>query len=68
MERLATWLDEAKQQQIWQQAEDPLQLGMLHGMLVHLRREIDEVLAQGGPELEETIRSLRTLAAQGEAR
>jgi hypothetical protein len=68
MERLATWLDEAKQQQIWQQAEDPLQLAMLHGMLVHLRREIDEVLAQGGPELEETIRALRTLAAQAEAK
>jgi hypothetical protein len=64
MERLATWLDEAKQQQIWRQTDDPLQRAMLHGMLVHLRREIDLVLAQGGAELEETVRALKTLAAQ----
>jgi hypothetical protein len=66
MERLATWLDEARQQNVWRQADDPMQLAMLHGMLVHLHREIEATLALGGPELEETVRALRTLAAQGQ--
>jgi hypothetical protein len=66
MERLATWLDEAKQQNIWQQTDSTLQVAMLHGMLVHLRHEIDHLLALGGPELEETVRALRTLAGQEE--
>jgi hypothetical protein len=64
MERLATWLDEAKHQNIWQQTEDTLQMGMLHGMLVHLQREIGQLLELGGPELQETVRALRTLAVQ----
>jgi hypothetical protein len=67
MERLAVWLDEAKQQNIWQQTDSTLQAAMLHGMLVHLRREIDHLLELGGPELEETIHALRTLAAQEQA-
>ncbi|MCK6626690.1 MAG: hypothetical protein L6R45_16135 [Anaerolineae bacterium] len=66
MERLATWLDEAKQANVWQHTEDTLQTAMLHGMLVHLRQAIDECLALGGPELEETVQALRTLAAQRE--
>jgi hypothetical protein len=64
MERLATWLDEAKQQNVWPQTESAFQAAMLHGMLVHLRREIDDLLALGGPELQETVQALRTLAAQ----
>ena len=66
MERLATWLDEAKQENVWQQTEDTLQTAMLHGMLVHLRQTIDECLALGGSELEETVHALRTLATQKE--
>jgi hypothetical protein len=64
MERLAVWLDEARQQNIWQQTDSALQTAMLHGMLVHLRQEVDRLLELGGPELEETIHALRTLAAQ----
>ena len=64
MERLAAWLETAKQENAWQQAEDPLQNAMLHGMLVHLRKEIDELIALGGDELQETVRALRALAAQ----
>jgi hypothetical protein len=64
MERLATWLDKAKQENVWRQTDDPLQAAMLHGMLVHLQEEIDQVIALGGDELQETIRALRTLATQ----
>jgi hypothetical protein len=64
MERLATWLDEAKQENVWQQTDDTLQAAMLHGMLVHLHSEIGRLLELGGPELEETVRALRSLAAQ----
>ena len=64
MERLATWLDEAKQANVWRQTDDTLQTAMLHGMLVHLQREIGQLLELGGPELENTVRALRTLAAQ----
>lgn len=64
MERLATWLDEAKQANIWQQTDDMLQTAMLHGMLVHLQREIGMLLELGGLELQETVQALRTLAAQ----
>jgi hypothetical protein len=64
MERLATWLETAKEENAWQQTDDPLQSAMLHGMLVHLRKEIDELLALGGDELQETVRALRALAAQ----
>jgi hypothetical protein len=65
MERLAAWLETAKQENVWRQTEDPLQAAMLHGMLVHLRREIDQVIALGGDELQATVHALRTLAAQG---
>jgi hypothetical protein len=64
MERLATWLDEARQQDVWQQVDSAFQAAMLHGMLVHLRHEIEALLALGGPELEEIARTMRTLAAQ----
>jgi hypothetical protein len=64
MERLATWLDEAKQANVWRQADSAFQAAMLHGMLVHLRQEIDDLLELGGPELQETVQALRTLAAQ----
>jgi hypothetical protein len=68
MERLATWLDTARQDDVWRQTEDPLQAAMLHGMLFHLREEIDDVLRLGGEELQERVRALRTLAAQEEQR
>jgi hypothetical protein len=64
MERLALWLETARQENVWQQAEDSLQAAMLHGMLVHLRKEIDALIDLGGNELQETVRALRTLAAQ----
>ncbi|MCL4295150.1 MAG: hypothetical protein KJ077_05460 [Anaerolineae bacterium] len=64
MERLATWLDEAKQVNVWRQTDDTLQTAMLHGMLVHLQREIGALLQLGGPELQETVQALRTLAVQ----
>jgi hypothetical protein len=63
MERLATWLESARQENIWQQT-DALQAAMLHGMLVHLSQEMNELVAQGGDELQGTIRALKTLAAQ----
>ena len=66
MERLATWLETAERDNIWLQTEDPLQAGMLHGMLVHLHQKIDRVLLLGGEELQDTVRALRTLAAQEE--
>ncbi len=64
MERLALWLETAREENVWQQAEDALQAAMLHGMLVHVRQEIDQLIALGGEELLETVRALRTLAAQ----
>jgi hypothetical protein len=64
MERLAAWLETAQRAGVWQQVEDPIQAAMLHGMLVHLRSEIDEVLRLGGDELDETVRVLRTLVMQ----
>lgn len=64
MERLATWLETAQQQNVWLQTDDPLQAAMLHGMLVHLRQEIDRLVALGGDELHETVKALRTLAVQ----
>lgn len=63
MERLAVWIETARQENVWQQT-DALQVAMLHGMLVHLSQEIDQLIAQGGDELQETIRALKTLAAQ----
>ncbi len=64
MERLALWLETAREENVWQQAEDALQAAMLHGMLVHVRLEIDQLIALGGEELLETVQALRTLAAQ----
>jgi hypothetical protein len=67
MERLATWLAAAEEQDVWHQSDDTLQIAMLHGMLVHLRQSIDHVLAVGGDEVSEAARSLRALAAQEHA-
>jgi len=67
MERLATWLTTAERDNIWLQTEDPLQAAMLHGMLVHLQGQIDRLLLLGGEELQDTVRALRTLAAQESA-
>ena len=67
MERLATWLTTAEEQDVWHQAEDPLQVAMLHGMLTHLRQSIDQVLALGGEEAAATAQALRALAAQDHA-
>jgi hypothetical protein len=64
MERLAAWLETARQENVWRQTEDPLETAMLHGMLVHLRGEIDRLIELGGDDLQETVRALRTLAAQ----
>jgi hypothetical protein len=64
MERLAQWLETAREEGIWQQLDDPLQVAMLHGMLYHLQHEIEQILAMGGTEVEETVQALRTLAAQ----
>jgi hypothetical protein len=66
MERLAAWLETAEQDNIWLQTEDPLQVAMLHGMLVHLHQQIDQLLRLGGEELQATVQALRTLAAQEE--
>jgi hypothetical protein len=67
MERLAAWFETAKQENIWRQIDDPLEAAMLHGMLTHLQQEIDQLIALGGNELQETIHALRTRAAQEEA-
>jgi len=64
MERLSLWLEIANQENAWLQTEDPVQMAMLHGMLVHLRQEIDRLIALGGDELDETVKALHTLAAQ----
>lgn len=64
MERLALWLDTAREEDVWQTADDPLQLAMLHGMLVHLREQIDQLIELGGDEVQETVRALHTLAAR----
>lgn len=64
MERLATWLDDARQEDIWQQVEDQLQVAMLHGMLTHLRESIDGLLSIGGEEVEEVVTLLRRLSAK----
>src|SRR5262245_17784986 len=66
MERLATWLETASDENAWSQSEDPIQTAMLHGMLMHLRNQIDQFITLGGDELQETIRAVRSLAAQSE--
>jgi hypothetical protein len=65
MERLGQWLEIARQEDVWRQLDDPLEVAMLHGMLFHLGQEIEQLLAQGGKEVTETVRALRTLATQG---
>ncbi len=64
MERLAAWLENAQQENVWQTLDDPLQAAMLHGMLFHLQHEIDQLIILGGEELQETIQALRTLATR----
>jgi hypothetical protein len=66
MERLAVWLETANEENAWAQADDPLQTAMLHGMLVHLRQQIEQFIALGGDEVQQTVRALRALAAQAE--
>jgi hypothetical protein len=65
MERLGQWLETARGEDVWRQLDDPLQVAMLHGMLSHLQQEIEQFLALGGNEMEETVRRLRTLAFAG---
>jgi hypothetical protein len=65
MERLAQWLETARQEEVWRQTSDPLQIAMLHGMLVHLQGEIQQLLALGGSEVVETARALKTLSFAG---
>ena len=64
MERLSLWLENANEENAWLQTEDPVQMAMLHGMLVHIRAQIDQLINLGGAELEETVKALCTLAAQ----
>ncbi len=63
MERLAMWLQEAKEQNAWAQAENPYQVAMLHGLLSHLRGEIDTFLESGGDDVRQTVRNMRALAS-----
>jgi hypothetical protein len=65
MERLGQWLETAREEDVWRQMDDPLQIAMLHGLLSHLQQEIEQFLALGGNEMEETVRKLRTLAFAG---
>jgi hypothetical protein len=64
MERLAWWLEGAREQNAWQQAEDAVQVAMLHGMLEHLRKEIDAFIAQGGDEVQETVHAFRAVVTE----
>lgn len=63
MERLAEWLDRARGENVWSWA-DPIAIGMLHGMLVHVRDQIDALLEQAGEEVEEIVQGLRTIASR----
>ena len=65
MERLGQWLEKAREEDVWRQMDDPVQMAMLHGMLIHLQQEIEQLLALGGEEVHETVMALRTLAVQG---
>ncbi len=55
MERFSDWLAlvQDASQDTWHQA-DALNTAMLYGMLLHLREEIDRVIALGGDEARET--------------
>mgnify|MGYP001558102152 CR=1 FL=1 len=54
MERFADWLALAPRQNPWTEA-DVMNTAMLYGMLDHLRREIDTVIALGGDEAQTTF-------------
>ncbi len=62
MERLAAWLDEAMRRNVWQEIEDPIQLAMVHGMLVHLHAQMEELIELGGEEVDFTVRALHAIA------
>ncbi|MGQ0602017.1 MAG: hypothetical protein ACT4QE_10020 [Anaerolineales bacterium] len=64
MERLAAWLETARDENVWGKIDDPLEAAMLHGMLVHLQQEMEALIALGGDELVETVYRLRALAAR----
>ncbi|MBU6359747.1 MAG: hypothetical protein KGS46_06960 [Chloroflexi bacterium] len=64
MERLALWIDRAKQENIWQELDDPIQIAALHGMLSHLQRETEALVTLGGEVAHNTAQQLRTLATQ----
>ncbi len=55
MERLSDWLILTREpsQNVWLQ-NDPLNVAMLYGMLMHLRDEINNVVALGGDEARQT--------------
>jgi hypothetical protein len=53
MERFSDWLAAAQDNSIWLRS-DPLQVAMVYGMFLHLRDEIDRVMAAGGNEARET--------------
>ncbi len=63
MERLADWLHQAQEENVWAWA-DPITIGMLHGMLVHIRGQIDALLEQGGDEVQSIVEGLRTIASR----
>ena len=68
MERLATWLQDARERNAWAETEDALQTVMLHGLLTHLRNEIDSLLALGADDAAAALAQLRGAAsdARGE--
>ena len=51
MERFSDWLIEAQEptRNVWQEC-DAMNTAMLYGMLMHLRNQIDQMLAAGGDE------------------
>lgn len=53
MERFSDWLGAAHEQNPWQEC-DALNTAMLYGMLLHLREEIDHLIALGGKEARHT--------------
>ena len=64
MERLALWLDSARQENVWLQTNDPIQMAMLYGMLTHLDTAIADLLLLGGDEVAETVHALQALATE----
>ncbi len=53
MERFSDWLSDAQQKNPWLQA-DAINTAMVYGMLLHLREEIEQVIALGGDEARAT--------------